>query len=272
VISADGTDTTRFTVRGTDAYGNHRPLASTDATQVTFALAGPATLITDNPFAFGQYGGVAGGFLRSQAGATGTVTLSATHPTLGTSQASLNVVAGSPAPGSAGSSLPRVLTAPPGPEGPPRRPRPDADQQNSALTNTIRSDLRRMLALRGVRSRIGDLLRYGYTLTFRAPSAGQLVVGWYRVTRVSAAEERAHSTAVTHAHPKERVKRVLIASASVRIHSKGRARVHVHLTAHGKTLLRQVRHEEQFEAEAAFTPQGKGQRKVTATRLIKLRR
>jgi beta-galactosidase len=271
-ISGDGTDTTRFTVRGVDAFGNHRPLASTNATQVTFSVGGPATLLADNPFAFGLYGGVGGGFLRSQAGATGTVTLTATHPTLGSAHATLNVAAGAPAPGSAGSSLPRVLTAPPAPAGPPRRPRPDADEQSSALINTIRNDLRRMLALRGVRARIGQLLRHGYTLTFRAPSAGLLVVGWYRVTHVSASEEHANATALTHAHPKERIKRVLVASASVHVHSKGRVRVHVHLTARGKTLLRHVRHEERLEAEASFTPKGKGQRKVRVTRWIKLRR
>src|SRR5579875_1088682 len=271
-ISGDGTDMTRFTVRGVDAYGNHRPLASTNATQVTFSVSGPATLLTDNPFAFGLYGGVAGGFLRSQAGATGTVTLTATHPTLGTAQATLNVVAGSPAPGSAGSSLPRVLTAPPAPDGPPRRPRPNANEQSSARMSTLRDELRRMLALRGMRARIGQLLRHGYTLTFRAPSAGHLVVGWYRVTRVSAAEERRHATALTHTHPREREKRVLVASASVHIRSKGRARVHVHLTARGKTLLRHVRHEERLEAEAQFTPRGAGQSKVSATRWIKLRR
>ncbi len=138
--------------------------------------------------------------------------------------------------------------------------------------NTLRDELRRMLALRGMRARIGQLLRHGYTLTFRAPSAGLLVVGWYRVTRVSAAHQQAHATALTHAHPPERIRRVLVASASVHIHSSGRARVHVHLTARGKTLLRHVRHEERLEAEAHFTPKGKGQRKVSVTRWIKLRR
>jgi hypothetical protein len=98
------------------------------------------------------------------------------------------------------------------------------------------------------------------------------VVGWYRVTHVPASEEHAHATALTHAHPKERVKRVLVASASVHVHSKGRVRVHLHLTARGKTLLRHVRHEERLEAEAAFTPKGRGQRKVRVTRWIKLRR
>ncbi len=98
-IVGDGTDMTRFTVRGVDAFGNHRPLASSNATQVTFAVNGPASLLADNPFAFGLYGGVGGGFLRSQAGATGAVTLTATHPTLGSAHATLNVVPGGPAPG-----------------------------------------------------------------------------------------------------------------------------------------------------------------------------
>ena len=65
---------------------------------------------------------------------------------------------------------------------------------------------------------------------------------------------------------------MLVASASVHIHSKGRVRVHVHLTARGKTLLHHVRHEERLQAEATFTPQGKGQPKVSVTRWLKLRR
>ena len=129
-----------------------------------------------------------------------------------------------------------------------------------------------MLTVRGIKARIGQLLRHGYTLTFRAPSAGLLVVGWYRVTHVTAHEKQMHATALTHAHPRERVKRVLVASASVHIHSKGRVHVHVHLTARGKTLLRHVHHEERLQAEASFTPQGKGQHKVSVTRWIKLRR
>jgi beta-galactosidase len=110
LISADGTDCTRFTLRAVDAYGNHRP-GATGAVGLT--VDGPATLIADNPFPLGALGGVGGGFLRSQPGATGTVTVTAEHPTLGRATATLTTVPGGPAPASAGSPAPRVLTAPP---------------------------------------------------------------------------------------------------------------------------------------------------------------
>jgi beta-galactosidase len=79
-IQADGSDTTRFTFRAVDAYGNQRPYPRGD---VTLALAGPATLIGQNPFAFATYGGVGGGLVRSEPGQSGIVTLTARHPTLG---------------------------------------------------------------------------------------------------------------------------------------------------------------------------------------------
>jgi beta-galactosidase len=79
-ILADGTDATRVTFRAVDAYGNQRPRPGG---QVSLSLAGPATLIGDNPFDFGTYGGVGGAFVRSEAGRAGLVTVTATHPTLG---------------------------------------------------------------------------------------------------------------------------------------------------------------------------------------------
>jgi beta-galactosidase len=87
-IQADGTDTTRVTFRALDAYGNQRPYVTGD---VTLTLAGPATLISENPFAFGTYGGVGGAFIRSAPGRTGLVTVTAEHPSLGQASASLTV-------------------------------------------------------------------------------------------------------------------------------------------------------------------------------------
>ncbi|MEA2197862.1 MAG: beta-galactosidase, partial [Solirubrobacteraceae bacterium] len=75
-----GSDMTRVTFRALDAYGNQRPYPSGD---VTLTVTGPGTLIGDNPFPFATYGGVGGAFIRSQAGRTGAVTVSASHPTLG---------------------------------------------------------------------------------------------------------------------------------------------------------------------------------------------
>ena len=69
-IQADGSDATRLTFRALDAYGNQRPYVPGD---VTLTLAGPATLVGDNPFPFGSYGGVGGSFARSAPGRTGPV-------------------------------------------------------------------------------------------------------------------------------------------------------------------------------------------------------
>jgi len=79
-ITADGSAATRITFRATDAYGNHRPNTTG---QVTLTLTGPATLIGQNPFAFGIYGGVGGAFIRSIPTKTGQVTVTVQHATLG---------------------------------------------------------------------------------------------------------------------------------------------------------------------------------------------
>ncbi len=79
-ISADGSDATRAVFRAIDAYGNQRRYASG---QVQLSLSGPATLIGDNPFAFGEYGGLGAVWIRSQAGQPGPITLTASHPLLG---------------------------------------------------------------------------------------------------------------------------------------------------------------------------------------------
>ena len=79
-ITADGSDATAITVRVTDAYGNHRPGTAGD---VTFTLTGPGTLIAANPLPLATLGGVGGGFIRSQPGRAGTVTVTAKHAALG---------------------------------------------------------------------------------------------------------------------------------------------------------------------------------------------
>jgi beta-galactosidase len=85
-ITADGSDATRAVFRAIDAYGNQRRYASG---QVTLSLSGPATLVGDNPFAFGEYGGLGAVWIRSQAGQPGDITLTASHPLLG--QAEIHV-------------------------------------------------------------------------------------------------------------------------------------------------------------------------------------
>ena len=92
-IRADGTDTTRVTFRAVDAYGNQRPHVTGD---VSLSLIGPATLIGENPFAFGTYGGVGGAFVRSQPGQTGLVSVTARHPVLGQAAVRINVTSTGP--------------------------------------------------------------------------------------------------------------------------------------------------------------------------------
>jgi beta-galactosidase len=79
-IVADGSDATRAVFRAVDAFGNQRRYSTG---LVTLSLSGPATLVGDNPFAFGEYGGLGAVWIRSQAGRPGTITLTANHPVLG---------------------------------------------------------------------------------------------------------------------------------------------------------------------------------------------
>jgi beta-galactosidase len=87
-IQADGSDTTRLTFRALDAYGNQRPHVTG---QVSLSVTGPATLIGDNPFEFGAYGGVGGAFVRSELGQPGLVGVTASHPVLGEARVRVTV-------------------------------------------------------------------------------------------------------------------------------------------------------------------------------------
>jgi beta-galactosidase len=89
-IQGDGSDMTGVTFRALDAYGNQRPYVTGT---VSLILTGPATLIGDNPFPFGEYGGVGGAFVRSVPGRTGQVTIQAEHLTLGAATALITVTA-----------------------------------------------------------------------------------------------------------------------------------------------------------------------------------
>ncbi len=88
-IVADGSDATRAVFRAVDEYGNLRRSA---AGEVTLTLTGPATLIGDNPFAFGDYGGLGAVWIRSLDGQTGTIVLAASQPELGQAQVQVRSV------------------------------------------------------------------------------------------------------------------------------------------------------------------------------------
>jgi beta-galactosidase len=88
VIYDDGSDATRVVFRAVDAYGNQRRFGAGD---VRLRVTGPADLIGDNPFAFGEYGGLGAVWLRSRPGRTGLVTVVAEHPALGQAQVQVTV-------------------------------------------------------------------------------------------------------------------------------------------------------------------------------------
>ena len=74
--------------RAVDAYGNQRRYASGE---VRLHVTGPAELIGDNPFAFGEYGGLGAVWLRSLPGRSGPVTVIAEHPELGRARVMISV-------------------------------------------------------------------------------------------------------------------------------------------------------------------------------------
>ena len=92
-LIGDGVDTTRVEFRAVDRFGAPRPYVTGD---VTFSVAGPAVLLGDNPFAFGDTGGVGAVWLRTLPDSPGTVTLRAHHGTLGDAEVQLRVQQSTP--------------------------------------------------------------------------------------------------------------------------------------------------------------------------------
>lgn len=108
-IVAGGSDGTRVAFRAVDRYGAPRPYAGGE---VTLRLVGPGVLVGTSPFPFAATGGAGAVWVRTlatgpggrdaggartgaahRAGSTGVITLTATHPTLGTGKARITVVA-----------------------------------------------------------------------------------------------------------------------------------------------------------------------------------
>jgi beta-galactosidase len=87
-IAGDGSDATRLVFRAVDRYGAPRPFVTG---RLTLSVAGPAVLLGDNPFDLGAAGGASAVWIRSRPSATGTVTISASHPVLGQASAALRV-------------------------------------------------------------------------------------------------------------------------------------------------------------------------------------
>ena len=251
-ILGDGTDATRFTFRALDMYGNQRPYVTGD---VSLALSGPATLVADNPFPFAAYGGVGGGFIRSQPGIAGAVTVTATHPTLGAADGQLTVT---PAPppvagnGATGSAPPPVLTPLIATQA---HRRPATEYVTRAVA---RAALATAISPANADRRIEELLRHaGYHFTFHAPSPGRLVIEWH------------HQPMRRTPSPGGRTAPILVADAHASWRQAGRARVAVRVTARGRSLLRGAARE-RLTVTATFTPAGESP--MTATRVVTLRR
>jgi beta-galactosidase len=257
-IAGDGNDMTRFTFRALDAYGNQRPNVTGN---VTLSLTGPATLIAENPFAFATYGGVGGAFIRSQPSTSGSVTVTATHPTLGQASGSLTVTpatepnfdgappaTASPTPTTTTFSTP-ALTTQPSPPKPTSPPGPSKAK--------VKSTLAAVLSPRGVQARIANLLHHlGYTFKFDAPSTGKLVIDWYYVPKPAQ-------------HSKQRKpKKVLVASASQSVKKAGQTKVQVKLNARGRSLLLHAKRQ-RLTVQARFTPMGEST--TTLSKVITLR-
>jgi beta-galactosidase len=88
-IDADGQDVTRLVVRALDRYGAPRPFVTGS---VLFDVAGPGVLVGDNPFDLEGAGGAGAVWLKSIRGATGPVTVSASHTVLGTEETTIRIV------------------------------------------------------------------------------------------------------------------------------------------------------------------------------------
>ncbi|MGH3655408.1 MAG: glycoside hydrolase family 2 protein, partial [Micromonosporaceae bacterium] len=80
-LNADGSDATRVVFRAVDRYGAPRPYVTGD---VDLTLSGPADLIGEKRFAFGDNGGVGAVWVRTRDGKAGEITLTASHSGLGT--------------------------------------------------------------------------------------------------------------------------------------------------------------------------------------------
>ena len=87
-LAADGADATRVVIRAVDRHGN---LRTTAMGEVDVELSGPAVLVGDSTFALEDNGGAFAVWIRSVAGATGQVELTAKHPTLGEDSLTLTV-------------------------------------------------------------------------------------------------------------------------------------------------------------------------------------
>ena len=79
-LIADGSDATRLVFKVVDQFGADRALGTGE---VHFEITGPGELVGDNPFDLAPAGGAAAVWIKTQRDKGGTITIKATHSTLG---------------------------------------------------------------------------------------------------------------------------------------------------------------------------------------------
>jgi hypothetical protein len=120
----------------------------------------------------------------------------------------------------------------------------------------IRAVLRGALLPIGRAARIRTLLkRHGYTATFNAPTAGKIVIEWFRPASGATAAKATKSR--------------IVAIDNARFAKAGWVRITIRLTAAGARMLKHAR-SVTLTAEGTYTPAGASS--DTATRTIRLRR
>lgn len=82
-LAADGSDATRICFEALDRYGAARPYVEG---AVTIDVDGPADLVGESPFDFADTGGVGAVWIRSRPNSPGPVTVTVSHPELGSAQ------------------------------------------------------------------------------------------------------------------------------------------------------------------------------------------
>ncbi|HEX4465541.1 MAG TPA: hypothetical protein VH025_00005, partial [Solirubrobacteraceae bacterium] len=126
-------------------------------------------------------------------------------------------------------------------------------------TKQILAALLAVLAPNGKGAKIANVRKHGsYVLSFNAPAAGELTIGWYELPK------GAHLSAAKHAKPKP----ILVAGAHVTVTKAGKVKVTVKLNAKGKALLR---HSKRVKLTAKGTFKIKGRPLATATKAFFLK-
>ncbi len=87
-LTGDGADATRLVFKVTDKFGAERAFAGG---QVTFEIAGPGTIVGDNPFGLADSGGVGAVWIRTVPDGSGRITVTAAHSSLGKKSVEIKV-------------------------------------------------------------------------------------------------------------------------------------------------------------------------------------